>query len=255
MSHYFFDQAWMDEKRRLDALGALHDPDTFATLTALGVAEDWHCLEVGAGSGTVARWLAGRCARVVATDIDPRFLQPLEGQVEVRPHDIVEQPLEEGAFDLIHTRAVLQHLDRRDEVVAKLARALRPGGILCIEDILMPSGDCDPELPVFRAILRAMAEGLHRSGADPYIGIKLPRLLREAGLTDVDQVARVPLVASGTSSADFYRLSFAHAADKLVAGGVATQAELEDVLAALRKEGYTMTSATMIAAWGRRGAG
>ena len=251
MTGYFFDQAWEDERRRLDALGALHDPDTFERLTALGLAPGWRCLEVGAGSGTVARWMAERGARVVATDLDPRFLAPLEGTVEIRRHDVVEDPLEEGAFDLIHARALLQHVRRREHVVAKLARALRPGGVLCLEDILMPTGDCDPALPAFRAMLGAMGQGLRASGADPDLGIKLPRLLREAGLSQLGGDARIPLVMSGTPRADFYLHSFAHARDRLVAAGVVTAGDVDQVLAALRAPGYTMTGAVMIAAWGR----
>jgi SAM-dependent methyltransferase len=252
MTRYFFDQAWEDERRRLDALGALHDPDTFARLGALGLRAGWRCLEVGAGSGTVARWMAARGVRVVATDLDPRFLAPLEGEVEIRRHDVVEDPLEEGAYDLVHARALLQHVARREHVVAKLARALRPGGVLCLEDILMPTGDCDPPLPGFREILGAMGAGLRASGADPGLGIKLPRLLREAGLSELGSDARVPLVASGTPRADFYVHSFAHARDRLVAAGVVAAQDVDQLLAALRAPGYTMTAAVMIAAWGRR---
>jgi hypothetical protein len=42
-------------------------------LAALGIQKGWHCLEVGAGHGVVARWLAeqvGPTGRVVATDIN-----------------------------------------------------------------------------------------------------------------------------------------------------------------------------------------
>jgi ubiquinone/menaquinone biosynthesis C-methylase UbiE len=41
------------------------------------VTDGWHCLEVGFGAGGVALWLAGQVGstgRVVAVDIDPRFL-------------------------------------------------------------------------------------------------------------------------------------------------------------------------------------
>ncbi|HZM84459.1 MAG TPA: class I SAM-dependent methyltransferase [Candidatus Limnocylindrales bacterium] len=40
-----------------------------------------------------------------------------------------------AAFDVIHARAVLTHLPERDEVLARLVAALRPGGWLLIEDV------------------------------------------------------------------------------------------------------------------------
>jgi hypothetical protein len=62
----------------------------------------------------VARWLAGRVGptgRVVATDIDPRFLAGSElAGVEVRRHDIPRDLLETGHYDLVHCRALLMHL-------------------------------------------------------------------------------------------------------------------------------------------------
>jgi hypothetical protein len=48
---------------------------------------------------------------------------------------VVTDPLPEGPFDVIHVRAVLQHLPQRREVLAKLAGALRPGGALVVEEL------------------------------------------------------------------------------------------------------------------------
>jgi hypothetical protein len=57
------------ERERLAVLTRIADPITTRCLTDLGPG--WRCLDVGAGDGSVARWLAGR---VVATDLNPRFL-------------------------------------------------------------------------------------------------------------------------------------------------------------------------------------
>jgi hypothetical protein len=45
---------------RFAALAAIYDPQTIRHLETLGVACGWRCLEVGAGSGTIAKWLADR---------------------------------------------------------------------------------------------------------------------------------------------------------------------------------------------------
>jgi protein-L-isoaspartate O-methyltransferase len=60
------------ERERLRLLGQLMNPMTTGRLHRLGVARGWRCLEVGAGDGSVAGWLArrvGPTGRVVATDI------------------------------------------------------------------------------------------------------------------------------------------------------------------------------------------
>ena len=66
-----------DELARLKLLEALCDPWTFRCLDGIGVRQGWRCLEVGAGAGSVVRWLServGSAGRVVAVDLDPRFL-------------------------------------------------------------------------------------------------------------------------------------------------------------------------------------
>jgi len=50
--------------------------------------------------------------------------------VDVRRIDVAADELPRGAFDFVHTRHVLIHLPSRDEVLARLADALRPGGVL-----------------------------------------------------------------------------------------------------------------------------
>ena len=65
--------------RRFSGLDATFDPSTIRYLTGMGVTDGWACWKVGAGSGSIARWLAervGPAGSVRATDIDPRFIPP-----------------------------------------------------------------------------------------------------------------------------------------------------------------------------------
>src|SRR5206468_1516768 len=116
---------------------------TVRVLEGIGLQPDWRCLEVGAGGGSIARWLAERLdgGSVVATDLNVRDLDPgPSGRVEVRQHDVVAEQLEEAAFDLIHARLLLEHLPQRAAVLDKLVLALRPGGWLVVEDVDYVSG-------------------------------------------------------------------------------------------------------------------
>src|SRR5689334_10566667 len=116
--------------RLLDALGQMHDPFTISRLSEAGVTPGERWLEIGAGAGTVAGWLAdqvGPAGEVIATDVRPQHIREHAG-VTVLQHNILTDPLPAGQFDGIHARAVLQHLPARHEVLARLAGALRPGG-------------------------------------------------------------------------------------------------------------------------------
>lgn len=253
MSSYLFDQ-WEHEKRRLDALGKLHDGDSIDLLARLGVSAGWRCLEVGAGSGGVARWLASRVGdrgKVVATDINPRCLETLAGAgIEVRRHDIAADPLEEREFDLVHARALLQHVPGRDAALAKMVRALRPGGRILLEDIVMPHPATHPRMPAWGKILDALERGLRGVGADPYYGLALPAAMSAAGLRNLTCEARVSPLHSGTETIEFNILSVEQVGPRLLEAGLVTAEDIESVLAAFRTPGMTLTGAIMISVWG-----
>ena len=72
-----FEHTAAEEDERLSPIEEEQDPYTTARIEALGIADDWHCLEIGAGKGSMAYWLADRCprGRVVATDLDTSLLR------------------------------------------------------------------------------------------------------------------------------------------------------------------------------------
>jgi cyclopropane fatty-acyl-phospholipid synthase-like methyltransferase len=72
--YVFADRELLHESRRLHFLEAGLDPVTVACFETIGVAPGWRCLEVGAGAGSMARWLAERAGpggEVVAVDYNP----------------------------------------------------------------------------------------------------------------------------------------------------------------------------------------
>jgi ubiquinone/menaquinone biosynthesis C-methylase UbiE len=76
MANYSLSNAWDHARRRLALLEQYLDPITHRRLSSLGLSKGWHCLEVGGGGGSVARWLCaqvGADGRIVGTDIDRDF--------------------------------------------------------------------------------------------------------------------------------------------------------------------------------------
>src|SRR5262245_61082536 len=136
---YFADHTTEESERgRLSLLEQIEDARSQRHLVALGLQRGWRCLEIGAGHGSIARWLAeqvGPQGLVVATDINPRFLTEIRlPNVEVRRHDIRTDPLEPHTYDLAHCRGVLAHLREPHLVVRRIVEALRIGGWLLIEE-------------------------------------------------------------------------------------------------------------------------
>ena len=209
---YGLANSWTDAGRRLALIGECLDPCTRRRIGALGPEPGWHCLDVGAGGGSVAAWLAGRVAppgRVVATDIDTRFLEALAVPgLEVWSHDVAREPLPEGAFDLIHTRSLLIHLPDRNRIVGQLAAALRPGGWLLLEE-----SDFYPiesvAAPEYRDAWRAINEVLAAAGMETDWAHTLPARLAARGLVDVAAEAEVQMFPGASPMAEMMQLTFA----------------------------------------------
>ena len=125
------------EQARLALIQGYQDPLTIQVLRELPVAAGWRCLDVGAGGGSISRWIAGEVGpsgSVLATDLDISGLAGVPNMT-VQRHDIRADPLPDKAFDLVHTRLVLQHLPERAAVLDRLIAATRPGGHLVVGDI------------------------------------------------------------------------------------------------------------------------
>src|SRR5690606_17972443 len=98
-------------------LAAPLDPFTRRRHTPL-IHPGTECLEIGAGAGTIALWMAHRGGKVTATDLEPEHIPEHPGITPLR-HDITTDPLDEGRWQLIHARLVLAHLPGRVQIVEK----------------------------------------------------------------------------------------------------------------------------------------
>lgn len=137
---YNLDNKWEFARLRLQALEEINNPRTFELLkNKIGIQPGWICLDAGSGLGLVAEWMAeqvGSSGKVVATDIEPRFLKEKESSnLQVLRHDITKDPLPDDYYDLIHARNLLMHLPDKESVIKRLVQALKPGGTLVVDDM------------------------------------------------------------------------------------------------------------------------
>jgi len=103
-------------------------------------------LDVGAGIGGAARWLARRYGcRVVALDTSPRLVAAgarlsrrvrLAGRVRGVAGSFEAVPARDGVFTQIWSVEALQHASDRRCALAELFRVLRPGCTLALQELV-----------------------------------------------------------------------------------------------------------------------
>jgi SAM-dependent methyltransferase len=202
----------------------------------------------------------GGTGHVVATDLDTRFAETHgRANLDVLTHDIVTDQLDEAAFDLVHARALLEHIPAREDVLKRMVSALRPGGWLLVEDVdfggppaaalaryCSPSGAGAAVERVYRAVAAVFAA----AGADPSYGNQLPAALAAAGLTNVRIEVHTQVVAGGTEL--WTRGTVEQLAERLVATGLASAADVELFLTATARPSTSYALPLMVTAWGQR---
>ncbi|AYV32641.1 hypothetical protein EES41_38405 (plasmid) [Streptomyces sp. ADI95-16] len=248
------------EGDRIDHAALVYDPFTRQRLRSLGVGPGWRCLEAGAGTGTIARWLAEEAGadEVVALDRDTSRLEPLAGpRLRVRAADltrIADEP-DLGTFDLVHARFVLMHLPERRALVSRLAERLNPGGFLVLSDAVDVPDPADPH-SAYRRTLDAMWRTLAQTiGTDIAAVRSHPHALRAAGLSGVAAELVCPPLTPGTSLTAFWSETWRRMRpDLLIAGGL-EPAALDEALAYLDSAGLAELGPGMLTAWGHRPAG
>ncbi|MFI5615082.1 methyltransferase domain-containing protein [Amycolatopsis sp. NPDC051903] len=250
---YALTNAWERARRRLTGLEQTYDPTTRRRLGALGLAPGWKCLEVGAGAGSIARWLGeqvGPAGSVSAVDLDVSGLRELPANVEVRQADVRSDPLPEAEFDVVHARLLLNHLAEREAVLDRLVAALRPGGWLLLEEgDTFSIGAIDEDADHARA-MRAWCDVL-ATVADVDFGRTLPRLVVSRGLTDVGVECELPYAEGGSLGTEWLALTFDQLNER--AGGQILDAEtIERWKDKLAQPGRWFASLGLVAVRGRR---
>jgi SAM-dependent methyltransferase len=259
---YAFDNALAVQRERLDTLEELFDLGTIRQLEARGVAPGWHCLEVGAGGGSIAEWLCDRVGpegSVLATDLDTRWVAELaRPNLQVHVHDLLEDDLPEGAFDLIHVRLLLAWLADPRVGIGRLIAALKPGGFLLAEEIDFVSSVPDPRMDAEPRALFERAAHAHntvlaqRHSFDPYYGRRIAGDLEDAGLTDTGSEGRAAMWRGGAAGGRSWRLSINQLRDTIIALDLLSPTEFEAALALCDDPRLIVMSPVMMAAWGRR---
>jgi ubiquinone/menaquinone biosynthesis C-methylase UbiE len=241
-------------------------PDAAGLLDRIGVAPGASVIDIGCGVLGILPQLRSRvgdAGRVVGLDIEPRLLA-VAGQLSARHGLAVETVLADaastglpsGSFDLVHERMLLLNVTRPHDVVAEMARLTRPGGIVALQEPDSAAWAIDPPHPAWE-LLRAEVTGVYpRTGRDFRTGRRAARLLREAGLQDVQVRVLARLTKPGEYFHTFLLTLAVLMREEILAGGRLAPSQLDSVAAELREHlsqpGTLTCLPTIWQAWGRK---
>ena len=182
------------ELARLEAQAASFWGKESEILKRRGLGEDARVLEIGCGPGFATERLLALVPEgsVVGIDNDPYMVELAGrrlaglGRVEIRLGSVNKTGLAEASFEAAIARLLFQHLPDPLEALAEIRRVLRPGGRVFVTDIDSRWGLLlDPEPSHFDEVSAAIGSMRRERGGDPSIGRRLPRLLADAGFTNL----------------------------------------------------------------------
>jgi SAM-dependent methyltransferase len=238
-------------------------PDTLVLLDLIGIDDGARCVDVGCGGGHVSRELARRAGEdgwVVGIDLDQALLE-LAGadlaaagitNVEFRCDDAAH--LEDAAYDVAYARLLLSHLSDPRAVITAMVNAVRPGGLVAIEDVDTLGWSCCPASAAHDRWIEIYGETIRRRGGDPHLGSKLPALLRAAGVHDLGVAMSQPCGLEGEPKL-IAPMALDAMTDFVVGEGVATADDVADIVAQLYRLAadptVLMGTPRIVHAWGR----
>jgi SAM-dependent methyltransferase len=192
---------------RLDALSRVYADATAAWLDSAGLAPGTTVADVGCGPGAVTLAAAervGPAGRVVGVDTAAhplavgrrRAAEAGYPGVSFEQADVTtwEPP---GRLDAVLGRLVLLHLPDPVAMLARLARWVRPGGVVAFQEVVLSTRAAYPPLPLLTAYNGWLLDTLARLGVPVDLGLRLGTVFRAAGLPDPVLTTGQPLERGG----------------------------------------------------------
>jgi SAM-dependent methyltransferase len=256
---YAYEHAWDEEDARLLGLEVALDAGSREHLLRLGVRPGVRCLEIGAGRGSIASWLAEQVAPdgvVVATDLETDFLERLAAgypTMQVLEHDLTNEDLPSG-FDLVHARYLVEWLPDKLLALRRMVAALRPGGVLLVEEPDWVTIFETPDSSALRHVMIAAMRYLEAtSPIDTQYGRRVVDDLIAAGLDDVHAEGRCTIVRGGSpAAAGFLGLTVEKLRAPLIGDHRVSENEFSEALRILEDPSFSFMFPLTVAAWGRR---
>ncbi|OBI49386.1 class I SAM-dependent methyltransferase [Mycobacterium sp. E787] len=206
-------------------------------------------LDIGCGPGTITADLAERVApgTVLAIDLFPGVLEVARaevvrrnlGNVTFAAADVHRLEFPDDSFDVVHAHQVLQHVADPVRALREMRRVCRPGGIVAARDVDYAGFIWFPRLPALDLWRELYSKAARANRGEPDAGRRLLSWALAAGFDDVTPTGSVWCYATPATRAWWGgmwadRILHSGVARELLALGLATTGELEEISAAWR---------------------
>lgn len=185
-----------DEAKRLSHRAQARIEALIPTLKVLGLKPHMKLLEIGPGTGlrsvTLAKFL--KKGQVLGIDTSVTLLEEANRlkiakrakNLELKRLDLYSGQIPRGKFDFVYIRLVFQHLPDPLLALKNIKLALKPGGVLFIEETDRDWMMIYPAPSGWSETYEKVKEIQLRSGGDPRSGRKLAPLMVQAGFKKVE---------------------------------------------------------------------
>jgi len=241
--------------------------DAGVMLDHIGEITGWCCLDLGCGAGGITNLLAqrvGPSGRVIGLDTDPGALAAarqwatmlgFEG-IEFIEGNAYSTGLPRRSFDLVHVRFVMSTSGEMDALLDEVLALTRPGGVVAAQEPDIEALRCHPPHPAWSRLHEALGAAFSAIGGDVHLARRLFRVLRAAGLEDVQYRPFIVGCRSTDPSVDYFPQTIESIRTTLLREAIIDEADLEVALAACREHlsdpDTVFDSVRVAQVWGRK---
>jgi len=255
------------EQERLQHQAEELAPESNWLFDQLGLPLNARVVEIGCGPRGCLDLLAERVGpqgTVVGVERSAEEVQVARKFVAERHLDTVEvlqadaraTGLPHASFDLATARLVLVAVPEPEQIVAEMMALVRPGGVVALHEADYVAHVCDPPLPAWTQLMQAMETYAQRNGVDMFLGRRIPRMLRDAGLVDIQTRPLIHVYPLGHPRRMIFLQFVENLRERLLAQAVLSEPQLDELVGALKRHledpNTLVVSHLFLQAWGRK---
>ncbi|WP_019217675.1 class I SAM-dependent methyltransferase [Legionella tunisiensis] len=237
MSNYLLqNSSAKTEFERLQLIENIYNQTSFSLLTQAGINVGWKCLEIGAGAGGVAKWMAQKVTKkgaVVAVDINPIYLQNDDNITTIQADVCQDNTLPNEEYDCVFSRFVLEHLANSQVAINNMVKRVKNNGYILLETLDLSKFSPDPnscsqdEYVAVCNLFKAHEQLRVNRGDNLIIGRSLASSLQQYGLKIISVNVDYPLVNGGSPVANLMAKSFSQIQSLLLDTQLTTKHDIE----------------------------
>ena len=256
------------EQERLERQAQQFARDSGWLFDHVGIREGSRVIEIGCGPRGCLELLServGTTGRVCGLERSAEEVERAQQfiadkrltNVEVVQGDARATGLRDGAFDFATARLVLVNVPNPEQIVTEMVRLVRPGGVVALHEADAISHQmCDPPLPAGTRLFQLLNTYAEMNSIDRFIGRRVPRMLRKAGLIDVRVNPLLHVYPRGHGRRMVMLEFVENVRDRLLGVNLIDEVELNELMEAfkhhLQDPETEVFSTIFIQAWGRK---